>query len=61
MASMPQETLANNPLLREVVVQVRRIVEGTLGDDVSFAAREETALAITNEVVRQMLEEDLRA
>lgn len=60
MASMPLERFASNPLLREVALIVRRIVDETLGKDVSFADREEAALAVANEGVRQLLEADLQ-
>ncbi len=61
MASMPKLSFADNPLLRDLVALVRRIVDETVGVKASFAEREEAALAVTNEGVRRHLKDELQA
>ena len=46
MASMPQDWMENNPLVREVVSCVRRIVDQALDANAGFAEREVAALAV---------------
>lgn len=60
MASMPQDWMENNPLVREVVSCVRRIVDQALDANAGFAEREVAALAVANEGVRQLLQAELQ-
>ena len=57
MASVPDVQIRCNTYVRELVEVLGRALDASGGDE--FARREMTALALTNEAVRQRLERDL--
>jgi len=60
MDNVNQSELLAKPEVQEVIVELKRNIRRALPDG-DFAAREHAVLAIFNEVMRSLLEEDLKA